>query len=206
MNCAQEDKNWFLESLKNKDLVNKLKKIKLIITDIDGALTDGQLYLFETNKTQLSLVHTTGKSKNFSVQDGFAIDQAIKKNHLKVAFLSGRNDETTNIRAKMLGISKEMCFTGICENKIDKVKIIQNKAQATKEETLYFGDDFLDLETKDASNLFSCPQNAPFYIQSEADTIVPRVAGNHVFRLLLDLVLYVQEKHFAQEFINKALK
>ena len=191
-NQAEIDKNWFRQCLKNDDLLQKLKKIKLIICDVDGALTDTQLYLSPDSI-----------SKVFSVQDGFIINQTLKSKILDIALLSGRKDIVTNIRAQQLGIPEDMCFTGFCGSKIDKVKEVQEKKKISSQETLHFGDDFLDFEIKPHVGLFVCPCNAPFYFQDKADLVVPRAGGNSPFRLLLDLILYAQKKHpFAQELIK----
>lgn len=195
MNKYETDKKWFIKNLDNKDLVEKLKKIKIIITDIDGCLTNTGLLVTEDNI-----------GKTFSVQDGFATSTAIKNNLINIAFLTGRTDEATKIRAKMLGIPEELCFTGIDQNKIDKIRKLQKLKNITKEETLYFGDDLLDFEALDAIGVMTCPENTLFYFQDYANIIVPRAGGDSAFRLLLDLVLYAQNKHFAQEFIDKAIK
>lgn len=215
MNNYQSDKEWFIKNLNNKNLVNKIKIIKIIITDIDGCLTGGTLLyssLISTFYNKISNIFgfTTTVydklSKEFSVQDGYAITQSNKKKLIKIAFLTGRTDIATKIRAKALGIPKNLCFTGIDKKKIEKVKLIQKQNNFTKEEILYFGDDFLDYETLDATGIMCSPQNTPFYFQDKADLIIPRKGGNGAFRLLLDFVLYVQQKHFAQNFIDRAIK
>ncbi|MCF7799511.1 HAD hydrolase family protein [Candidatus Babeliales bacterium] len=191
------DKKWFKNCIEDKKLVSKIEKIKLIVTDIDGALTDGYLYLTPDR--------TDPVSKKFSVQDGFAINEIIKNYFLKIAFLSGRNDAVTKIRAKMLGIPEDMCIIG-STNKPEKIKILQKDYKISKEETLHFGDDFLDYQVKEAVNIFACPENAPFYIKCAADLIIPKNSNNNAFRLLLDLILYVQRKHFVQDLITESLK
>ncbi|MFC1894469.1 KdsC family phosphatase [Candidatus Dependentiae bacterium] len=191
-------KKWFQNCIKNKNLVEQIKNIKLIVTDIDGALTNGQIFIGE-NKQNMG--------KNFSTQDGFIIDRILQNNLLSIAFLSGRNDNSAKIRANMLGIKNDMCHLGFCGSKIEKLIEIQKNNNLTKEETLYFGDDFLDFELKPYVGLFVCPSNTPFYFQEHADIQVPIDGGNSAFRLLLDLILFAQEKHpFAKKYIENALK
>ena len=220
------DKIWFKECLNNKDLISKIEKIKLVITDVDGCLTNGTIdigisrkyfpmvELLPTNKhiskfydLILSWLATEKNlDKNFSTQDGFAINKTLESDNLKIAFLSGRRDEATSIRADMLGVPQDMCFIGIHEKKINIVKNIQENKNISIDETLYFGDDYLDFETKPSIGLFACPINTPFYFKDASDLIIPKKGGQHAFRLLLDLVLYVQKKHFAQEFIKNSLR
>lgn len=197
MNIISSDKKWFKVCLKDNNLVAKLEKIKLIVSDIDGALTDGYLYI--------SGAHPEDVIKNFSVQDGYAITQAIKNNLMGIAFVSGRNDRATQLRAQMLGIHEKYCAIGL-ETKLDKIKEIQNLNNIKKEETILYGDDFIDFQAKNSAELLVCPANAPFYIQDFADLILPKSSDNNSFRLLIDLILYIQEKHFAQNIIKKSLE
>ena len=187
--------SWFKSCLDNKELVDKIKKIKLIITDIDGCLTDGQSFLFEDGN----------RSKGFSVQDGYATVQALKSG-LLIAFLTGRKDNSAKQRAEKLGIPDDMYFEGFCNGKKEKTIQIQESKNINKQETLFFGDDFLDVQCVEQAGLFVCPQNSLFYIAHQADLIIPQNGGFHAFRTLLDLMLYIQEKHFAQEMINQALQ
>lgn len=205
MNNSQSDKNWFIKNLANKDLVKKIKNIKIIITDIDGCLTDGRLTLADSRYPKDN-DYSRHIAKSFCVQDGYAVATCTKNNLLPIAFLTGRTDEATKIRAKMVGIPENLCFTGISQKKIEKVQKIQKQNNISKDQTLYFGDDFLDYETIDAIGLMCSPENSPFYFQEKADLVIPRSGGNGAFRLLLDFVLYVKNKHFAQNFIEKAIK
>ncbi|MCK4650850.1 hypothetical protein KAT08_01620 [Candidatus Babeliales bacterium] len=201
---AQKQKEWFKDCLNNKDLVEKIKKIKLIISDVDGALTNGLLYITETTNDQENYKEL--RTKGFSTQDGFATGQITKNKLLLVALLSGRPDQTTKIRAKMLGIPEDLCYIGICKNKPEKVKIMQEKNNISAQETIHFGDDFLDIEIKPHVGLLACPLNTPFYFHNQADILIPLTGENNAFRLLLDLILYIQNKHFAQKIIEDALK
>lgn len=189
-----QDIQWFSGCLKNKSLIEKLKKIKLIITDIDGTLTDANIFL----------PHGSEELKGLSVQDGYITSKAIEVG-LKIAYLSGRKSTEIANRAKKLGIPEALCAQGI-DNKRLKVKEFQKITNTLKEDTLIFGDDFMDYEVKDLAEIFVIVENAPFYLHSVADLIVSKKGGFGAFRLLLDLILYVQDKHFAQPLIKKALK
>lgn len=186
---------WFKNCLKNTQLIDKLKKIQIIITDVDGCLTDGQVFYTGNDD----------KIKGFSVQDGFAISKAQKAG-LPIAMLTGRKDKGVALRAKALGIPDDLYFEGFCDGKTNIVKKIQQKKNTTKEQTLFFGDDFLDVECIDEVGFFVTPQNAVFYIANKADLIIPKNGSSGAFRLLLDLILYVQEKHFAQDLITQTIK
>ncbi len=191
-----KDLTWFKKCLQNNNLVEKLKKIKLIITDIDGSLTDAKIGYTQEDED----------ARYFSIQDGFAIGSAVKHNLLRIAFLSGKNHNSAFLRAQKLGISREDCIEGR-EDKLDMICMLQKKHDITHNETIFFGDDWLDTQVKlqEKNLFFSVPCSAPFYFHHVADLVVPKGGGDHAFRLLLDLVLYVQNKHFAQEVIDSAL-
>ena len=87
---------------KIKWILNKkyLKKIKLIILDVDGVLTDGYLYFDSQGNV----------TKKFSVRDGLGI-RILQENGLIIVFLSGGISGAAEQRAKQLNIFK--CITGI---------------------------------------------------------------------------------------------
>ena len=196
MNFINRDKEWFISCLENKPLIEKLKKINLIITDIDGCLTDGSVYYFDSQEIQ----------KGFSIQDGFMMSKFNKPGMPHLALLSGRSDKSAKSRAKTLGIPDDLYYEGFCGGKIKAVLEIQEKLKTNKEETIFFGDDLLDLEIKESVAMLASPTNALFYIHENSEIIVPRSGGNGALRLLLDLILYAQEKHPTQKIIENALK
>lgn len=189
------DLQWFKKCLANKDLVEKLKKIKLIITDVDGCLTDGKIY-YDENQNQM---------KTFSTVDGFGTVRSLEAN-LSIAFLSGRINNSTTSRAKSLKIREDMCFTGFDQSKRNKMAEIQKNNNISKDETLLFGDDFLDAECADMASIFACPPNTIFYIKNKSNLVLPKDGEHYPFRLIVDLILYIQEKHFAQNMITEAIQ
>jgi len=192
-----KDKEWFVACLKNEPLVESLKKIKLVISDIDGCLTDGKVfYDGESHEIQ----------KSFSVQDGYIINQCCKKNLLKIALVTGRKDQAAKKRAEVLSVPKDLYHEGIDSNKSDIVEKTIGNLGITKEESIFFGDDFLDLQTINSVSMLVSPTNAMFYVHSNSEIVVPRHGGNGALRLLLDLILYIQNKHFAQEFIEESIR
>jgi len=192
---VNHDKEWFITCLKDEALVEKLKKISLIISDIDGCLTDGKAFYSDSKEIV----------KNFSIQDGYLMAKCNKDGLPALALISGRSDTAARKRAQVLGIPDHLYYEGVDKNKCVAVEEVQAKVGVKKEETLFFGDDLLDLATKPCVSLLVSPSNALFYIHSNSDIVVPRAGGNGALRLVLDLILYVQKKHIAQECLEKAL-
>jgi len=195
---TKNDLAWFKKSCFDEKLVQSLKKIKLIICDIDGTLTDGTVYTGQESEG----------GRCFSTQDGFITKPALQSG-LHIALVSGKENLSTKIRGAILGIPEDMCIGGKGKEKITVIKELQGKTGTTIEQTLIFGDDFLDANTKfqgAAVGFYACPQNTPFYLQKIADLVVPAPGGTRAFRLLLDLILFLNKKHFAQELIEEALR
>lgn len=195
MHFVNHDKEWFVAALKDESLVEKIKKISLIISDIDGSLTDGKVFYSDSKEI----------TKNFSIQDGFLMAKCNKPGMPHLALISGRADKAAYQRAKVLGIPDNLYYQGVDSNKSQAVTTLQVELGVSKEETLFFGDDLLDLETKECVGLFTSPSNGLFYIHAHSDIIVPRSSANGSFRLLLDLILYVQKRHIAEKYITEAL-
>ena len=82
----------------------KIKKIKLIVSDVDGVLTDGRILISSNSE----------ESKFFHVEDGTAAALAYYAN-LPIALISGRYSKSTEIRAQELKI--EHCYQGVLNKK-----------------------------------------------------------------------------------------
>jgi 3-deoxy-D-manno-octulosonate 8-phosphate phosphatase (KDO 8-P phosphatase) len=186
---------WFQEQLKNNKLVEKLKTIDTIICDVDGSLTNAWIYVSEQGEG----------GRLFDIQDGFATVQAIKQG-LRIALLSGKANKSIVSRGKALGIPEELCIGGSLD-KPTVLRQIQEKYNLQASQILMYGDDFLDVQVKLSipDVLFVTPSDSPFYISAQADLVLQQQGGHHAFRQLLDLLLFVQNKHFAQQLIQKII-
>lgn len=193
---ARNDLAWFKQCCANKSLIERLKNIKLIVSDVDGTLTDGTVYVSQEGEG----------GRWFSVQDGFITKPALDSG-LKIALVSGKINESTKIRGTQLGIPADLCIGGKGKEKITVIKELQEKIGVTVEQTLIFGDDFLDAQVKyqKAVGFYACPQNTLFYLQNIADLIIPAPGGTRAFRLLLDVILFCNKMHPAQELIDNVL-
>ena len=193
---AHTDLAWFKKNLENTALVSSLKKITLIIMDVDGTLTDGTISFSQTEEL----------GRNFSIIDGYAFRPAAAAG-IKIALLSGKNNKSTYTRGKDLGIPPELCIIGRTDKNV-VIKELQTTYGCTPENTLVVGDDVPDALVKQGgvAALYACPANTSFYLQPLADIVLPRDGGNHAIRLLLDFVLYAQGKHFAAGLVKKTLE
>ena len=156
-------------------LKGKIKKIKLLVMDVDGVLTDGKLYI--DNEGNLM--------KSFNVKDGLGL-KLLMENKVKIAFFSGGSGGATEKRAETLKI--DYCQVGI-KNKFTALSNLQKKLSLTKEETAYIGDDINDIPVKKIVNIFFAPKDASNYVLRMCDAILTNSGGNGAIRELSERIL-----------------
>lgn len=163
-----------------KKILTRLKKIKLLVFDVDGVLTPGDI-----------LIHPDGsESKSFDVRDGIAIRFAQQAG-LQVGLLSGRFSEAVAQRAQDLGI--EICVQGSGGKKLDFLEILE-KLTLTPEEAAYVGDDIVDLPVLRLAGFAAtvsdgCPE------AREVAHYVTRAQGGHgAAREIIELILKAQDR------------
>src|SRR5208282_4911267 len=106
-------------------------KVKLLILDVDGVLTDGGI-IFDGGAAEL---------KVFNVRDGHGLVM-LKKAGVKVAIISGRNSQVVDRRARELGITE--VYQG-CRNKIVAYEKLLAKLSIAEKDAAYIGDDVVDI-------------------------------------------------------------
>ncbi len=154
---------------------NDLIKIKLIICDVDGVLTDGKL-TYDTNE---------GISRNFDVKDGLGI-KIIQDLGIKFSIISGGKGSSILSRAKDLKI--EEVFIEV-KDKREKILYLKEKFKFSKNEILFVGDDLNDLVVKNLVGIFCCPKDSYSFVKKKADFISSKKGGNGVIREIVDLII-----------------
>jgi 3-deoxy-D-manno-octulosonate 8-phosphate phosphatase (KDO 8-P phosphatase) len=156
----------------------KAARIKLILFDIDGVLTDGVV-----------VVHADGtESKNFAIRDGIAMIWAQRAG-IRVGFLSARNSPTTPHRAAQLGIT--LVYQGVL-NKLASYEQILIDLALADEDVAYMGDDIVDLAVLKRVGLSSAPADAVSEVRSRVDVVTTSAGGRGAARELIELVLRAQ--------------
>ena len=154
---------------------DKLSKIKIIVTDIDGVLTNGKI----TYSNDGSI------SKQFCIYDGLLVKPMIDKYNLKFLAVTGRDDKINTLRLLPLGYTEVI----VSRNKIEDIKKIAINYNITLSEILYIGDDVIDLEPLRAVGVSISCKSAPKYIQDEADYVTDSAGGEGVLREVLELLV-----------------
>lgn len=155
-----------------------LDKIKLVITDVDGVLTDGGIYYDSTGEC----------IKRFHVRDGLGM-RMLEESGIRVAALSGRDSPTLRKRLKDLRVS---LFQLGVKDKHSSCLQLMAEAGVLASETAFIGDDSIDLPGFAACGISFAVADAPKYIRQAATHILETRGGNGAFREVADALLEAQ--------------
>ena len=160
----------------SEKLIEKVKKIKMFIMDVDGTLTDGKIYLGNDGE----------EFKAFNVKDGLGIN-LLRKNGIIPVLITGRKSEIVRIRAGELGI-KEV-YQGI-KDKFEVYNKLKEKYDLKDEEVSYIGDDLNDLNImKEVGVSFTVNDGADI-LKKNCDYCSSKDGGNGAVREIIDLILF----------------
>lgn len=152
-----------------------LRKIRLVITDVDGILTDGTLIYGPEGEAL----------KKFHARDGIGF-RLLQKLGIAVAVSSGRDSAVLRKRMKDLGV--EHFVTGSMD-KITACQKLMEAMQVRQEETLFIGDDIADMAAFACCGLGVTVPDAPYYVRSRADIVLSTEGGKGAFRELADMIV-----------------
>tara|TARA_Y100000310_G_scaffold183516_1_gene183660 strand:+ start:5172 stop:5687 length:516 start_codon:yes stop_codon:yes gene_type:complete len=158
-----------------KQLSIKCKKIKIILTDVDGVLTDGGMYY--TSKGDYM--------KKFHTRDGMGVT-LLRRNNIPTIIITREKTKIVMNWAKNMKI--QQLYSGI----IKKEKIlpeILKKYDVKKEEIAYIGDDVNDLEIMKRVGFSVTPFDGNEIVKKIADYTCKTSGGKGVFREVADLIL-----------------
>jgi YrbI family 3-deoxy-D-manno-octulosonate 8-phosphate phosphatase len=157
------------------ELKEKLKKIKLVITDVDGVLTDGGLYYTEEGIVM----------KKFNVKDGIAT-RRLREFGFECGIISTDGPELIEVRNKRLKM--DVVITNSW-NKLEKLKEICIEKNLLLENVAYIGDDINDLEIISGVGFSAAPNDAVDSVLNAVDYVCKKNGGNGVFREFAELII-----------------
>ena len=159
-------------------------KIKALIMDVDGTLTDGRVYIGSEGEM----------FKAFDIKDGYAIKHILPEIGCIPAIITGRVSKAVEIRAAELGIKH--IYQGISD-KLGLLDKICAELGFLPEEAAYIGDDLNDLEILKAVGLAVCPADAVDEIREISRYICRNNGGRGAVREFCDLL-----KHNGGSFVR----
>jgi 3-deoxy-D-manno-octulosonate 8-phosphate phosphatase (KDO 8-P phosphatase) len=167
---------------KNISLKDKLEKIKLVITDNDGVLTDTGVYYSEKGE----------ELKRFSIRDGMGVERLRNHANIETVIVTGENSGSIKSRAKKLNI-KEF-YLGV-KNKLEVLDEILKKNSLSSENIAFIGDDVNDLMLMEKVGFKVTPADGTIFIKKIADYICENKSGNGAFRELAELIIAFNVKN-----------
>ncbi|MBD3633823.1 MAG: 3-deoxy-manno-octulosonate-8-phosphatase KdsC [Methylophaga sp.] len=172
-----------------QDILEKAKKIKLVIFDVDGVLTDGRIIIGDDGQ----------EYKSFHTRDGHGM-KLLQLTGVEIAIISGRSTKTVEHRMNSLGINH------VFQGKRVKLPVFEQliaELNLQPEECAFVGDDWVDLSIMSRVGLAIAVQDADSVVKKHAHWITPSNGGHGAAREVCELIMEGQgnlqdqiERHF----------
>ena len=163
-----------------EELIHKIRKVKLLISDVDGVLTDGRI-----------IVNDEGiESKQFNVRDGHGL-KMLSRYGMDTVLVTGRKSKTVEWRAADLAISE--LHQGIWDKGAVFDEIIKRRG-LLPEETACIGDDLVDIPMMRKAGFSVAVADAAADVLRVADFVTVHRGGKGAIREVCDLILKVQSR------------
>lgn len=162
----------------------KAARIKLLLMDVDGVMTDGRLFMVPDGSGKLA------ETKGFDSQDGIAL-QWMSWSGIPTGLISGRDSPATVERAR------QCKMTYVYQGHIEKIPILDEilgKAGVRGEEVAYIGDDLTDIVVMNRVGLAIATQNARKHVKARAHYVTEAPGGHGAVREAIELILEAQGK------------
>lgn len=159
-----------------EEIFERAKSIKVLITDIDGVMTDGGI-IYDDLGTEY---------KKYNVKDGWIV-QHLRKAKILVGAISGRSSQVVENRCEELKF--DFHYHGI-KDKGKKLAEILQTIEVSMEQVAYIGDDLIDLPILANVGLAVVPADALAYVKIYSHYVSPLEGGKGVFREVGDILLH----------------
>jgi len=163
-----------------QDILEKASRIKLVIFDVDGVLTDGSLFLSDDGQ----------EYKAFNSKDGFGM-RLLQECGIEIGIITGR--ESTLVKLRMEELDVAHVLQGRRE-KAPALEEVMQKTGYTLEQIAYVGDDVVDLPIMTQVGLSIAVQDARPIVKKHAHWITESPGGRGAGRDVCELILEAQDK------------
>jgi 3-deoxy-D-manno-octulosonate 8-phosphate phosphatase (KDO 8-P phosphatase) len=160
------------------ELLERITKVKLLVLDVDGVLTDGRLFFDDNGK----------EYKCFHARDGHGI-KLLRHTGVEVAVISGRKSNSVTLRMQTLGV--EYVYQGH-ENKREAFADLLRKLDLKPEQVGYIGDDVLDLPILTQVGFAVAVNDANFAVKKHVHWCTTLDGGQGAVREVCDLIMQTQ--------------
>ena len=164
-------------NLMRRESFERANKVKLIIMDVDGTLTDGSIFIGAGGEL----------FKQFHCRDGFGITLA-KRAGIKIALITGRTSEQLLVRARELKIDEDAIWQGDIDKREAYVEV-KNKFHLKDEDIAYIGDDILDLPIMMQVGFTGTVNNAVNEVKTRVCVVSDYNGGQGAVREIIEFIL-----------------
>jgi 3-deoxy-D-manno-octulosonate 8-phosphate phosphatase (KDO 8-P phosphatase) len=162
--------------MEEQKLKQKAQKIKLLITDCDGVLTDAGVYYSDKGE----------ELKKFNLRDGMGVERLRKLAGIDTGIMTGENSPIVTRRAEKLQITH--LYLGI-KNKKERLQEVLAAHNLQSEEIAYIGDDLNDYDVICEAGLTASPSDGNSLIKERVDYICSLPGGAGAFREFAELII-----------------
>ena len=162
----------------DEEVLLKARKLRLVVFDVDGVLTNGSLYIGEQGE----------EYKAFHSRDGHGM-KMLKKTGVELAVITGRSSPVVQNRMASLGI--QHVYHGQKE-KLPAFESLLAKLELTAEQAAFVGDDVIDLPAMARAGLAIAVSDAHPIVAQYADCLTPHGGGQGAARDVCDLIMLAQ--------------
>ncbi len=161
---------------KNEHLKKKIEKIKIVVTDNDGVLTDTGVYYSAKGE----------EFKRFSIRDGMGVERLRKHVGIETVIITGEKSGSVKARAEKLQMTEY--YLGV-KDKLKVLEEIKRKNNITEENIAYIGDDVNDIAMMKLVGLTATPADGTIFTKDFVDFICSSKGGNGAFREFAELII-----------------
>ena len=164
----------------SNQIYTQAKEIRCLICDVDGVLTEGQVYLDNDE----------GELKAFNIKDGLGI-KLMAKHGITVAIITGRKSQIVSRRMQELSVEH------VYQGQVDKLAAFDDllaKLSLEPDQVAYVGDDLPDLPLMRRCAIGFAPADASRFVTEKADYLLKTSGGQGAVREIAELLLQAQGK------------
>ncbi|GAB1351057.1 HAD-IIIA family hydrolase [Ignavibacteriales bacterium] len=164
-----------------EEAISKAKKLKILITDVDGVLTDTGVYYSSDGELM----------KRFSIRDGMGVERLRTECGIDTGIMTGENSAAVSKRAEKLKIVHY--FPGVKDKKSVFKEIIASGNFAA-DEIAFIGDDYNDIGIIEEAAFTASPANGMPFIRSLVNYVCSVDAGHGAFRDFAELIIDLRSR------------
>ena len=160
----------------SEEILRRAGRISLVLTDVDGVLTDGGVYYSGRGE----------ETKRFSMRDGMGVERLRREAGIETGIITGEDSPIVSRRAEKLSITELHLGIG---DKDRVLREILDRRMLAAEQVAYIGDDVNDLPAFAQVGLTAAPADAMEAVLTAADYVCACAGGHGAFRELAELII-----------------